>query len=137
KSTNDPASAADLIIEAAYWAPAVMEREDRLMQGAFPGKVGGWFSGLNNLTHRISNGSTLALVPMALSGLVRHVPGIPRIHWPTLRWAGSNFVGDIVPLPVPPHSRGALGAVHGCVDQALRRLAEQAPDAPLIVVAHS
>ena len=77
-------------------------------RGAFPDRVGGWFSGLNNLTHRISNGSSLSLVPLALSGLVRHVPGIPRIHWPTLRWAVSNFVGDIVAYQVTPEQPGGL-----------------------------
>lgn len=137
KSTNDPAANDDLIVESAYWAPAVMEREDRLLAGAFPDRAGGWFSGLNNLTHRISNGSSLSLVPLALSGLVRHVPGIPRIHWPTLRWAVSNFVGDIVAYQVTPTSRVVYDAVHACLDEALHRLAVWAPDAPLVVVAHS
>lgn len=137
KSTNDQAANDDLIIESAYWAPAVMEREDRLLAGAFPDRAGGWFSGLNNLTHRISNGSSLAMVPMALSGIVRHVPGLPRIHWPTLRWAVSNFVGDIVAYQVTPSSRVVYDAVHACVDEALAALAVRAPEAPLIVVAHS
>jgi len=137
KSTNDPAANDDLIVESAYWAPAVMEREDRLLAGAFPDRASGWFSGLNNLTHRISNGSSLSLVPLALSGLVRHVPGIPKIHWPTLRWAVSNFVGDIVAYQVTPTSRVVYDAVHACIDEALYRLAERAPDAPLVVVAHS
>jgi len=114
-----------------------MEREDRLLAGAFPELIGRWFSGLDNLTHRISNGSNLSLVPLALSTLVRHIPGIPRIHWPTLRWAVSTFVGDIVAYQVTPNSRVVYDAVHACVDDALHRLAEQAPDAPLIVVAHS
>ena len=108
KSTNDPAADADLIVESAYWAPAVIEREDRLLRAAFPDRVGGWFSGLNNLTQRISNGSSLSMLPLALSGLVRHVPGIPKIHWPTLRWAVSNFVGDIVAYQVTPNSQGGL-----------------------------
>ena len=62
---------------------------------------------------------------------------MPRIHWPTLRWAVSNFVGDIVAYQVTPNSRVVYDAVHACVDEALQRLAAQAPDAPLIVVAHS
>ena len=65
------------------------------------------------------------MVPLALSGLVRHVPGIPKIHWPTLRWAVSNFVGDIVAYQVGPNSRVVYDAVHACVDEALRRLAAQ------------
>jgi hypothetical protein len=137
KSANDPSADGDLLIEAAYWAPAVMDREDRLLAGAFPDRAGGWFSGLNNLTHRISNGSSLAMVPMALSGIVRHVPGLPRVHWPTLRWAVSNFVGDIVAYQVSPNSRVVYDAVHACVDEALAALAAKAPDAPLVVVAHS
>ncbi|HEY8059363.1 MAG TPA: hypothetical protein VID94_11450, partial [Acidimicrobiales bacterium] len=104
---------------------------------AFPDRAGGWFSGLNNLTHRISNGSNLSLLPLALSGLVRHVPGMPRIHWPTLRWAVSNFVGDIVAYQVTPNTRVVYDAVHAEVAKALGRLAERAPDAPLFVVAHS
>ncbi len=137
RSTNGAAAVDDLLIESAYWAPAVMDREDRLLKGAFPDRAGGWFSGLNSLTHRISNGSNLSLLPLALSGLVRHVPGIPRIHWPTLRWAVSNFVGDIVAYQVTPNTRVVYDAVHACVDEALRRLAAKAPDAPLIVIAHS
>ena len=137
RSTNGAAAVDDLLIESVYWSPAVMEREDRLLKGAFPDRAGGWFSGLNNLTHRISNGSNLSLLPLALSGLVRHVPGMPRIHWPTLRWAVSNFVGDIVAYQVSPNSRVVYDAVHACIDEALQRLAAQAPDAPLIVVAHS
>ena len=137
KSTNDPAADADLIVESAYWAPAVAEREDRLMRAAFPDRVGGWFGGLNNLTQRISNGSSVAMVPLALSGLVRHVPGIPKIHWPTLRWAVSTFVGDIVAYQVGPNSSVVYDAVHACVDEALARLAAKAPEAPLVVVAHS
>ena len=90
KSTNHSSANDDLIVESAYWAPAVMDREDRLLHGAFPERVEGWFSGLNNLTHRISNGSSISLLPLALSGLVRHVPGIPKIHWPTLRWWASG-----------------------------------------------
>jgi hypothetical protein len=136
-STRSRAANDDLIIESAYWAPAVMEREDLLMRRAFPDRVGGWFSGLNNLTHRVSNGSSVAMVPLALSGLVRHVPGIPKIHWPTLRWAVSNFVGDIVSYQITPNSRVVYDAVHARVDEALARLAQQAPDAPLVVVAHS
>ena len=46
-------------------------------RSAFPDRAAGWFTGLNKLTHRISNGSSLSLVPLALSGLVRHVPGHP------------------------------------------------------------
>lgn len=137
RSTNHSASATDLIIESVYWAPAVMEREDRLLASAFPDRAAGWFTGMNKLTHRISNGSNLSLVPLALSGLVRHVPGIPKIHWPTLRWAVSNFVGDIVAYQVTPNTRVVYDAVHALFDQAMKRLAEQAPDAPLIVIAHS
>lgn len=136
-ATNDPRANDDLIIESAYWAPAVAEREDRLSQRAVPGFASGWFGAMNRLTQKVATGSTLALVPLALSGLVRHVPGIPRIHWPTLRWAVTNFVGDVVSYQVSPHSREVYDAVHARVREALARLAEQAPDAPLFVVAHS
>ncbi|WP_395726805.1 hypothetical protein [Nakamurella sp.] len=136
-ATGYPDADDDLIIESAYWAPAVVEREDRLERRVVPGFAAGWFGAMNKLTQKVATGSTLALVPLALSGLVRHVPGIPRIHWPTLRWAVTNFVGDVVSYQVSPHSREVYDAVHGRVREALDRLAEQAPDAPLFVVAHS
>jgi hypothetical protein len=136
-ATNDPNADDDLVIESAYWAPAVVEREDRLSERAVPGFASGWFSAMNKLTQKVATGSTLSLVPLALSGLVRHVPGIPRVHWPTLRWAVTNFVGDVVSYQVSPHSRVVYDAVHAEVADALTRLAEQAPDAPLFVVAHS
>ncbi len=136
-ATNQPNADDDLVIESAYWAPAVIEREDRLSERAVPGFASGWFSAMNKLTQRVATGSTLSLVPLALSGLVRHVPGIPRIHWPTLRWAVTNFVGDVVAYQVSPHSREVYDAVHDRVREALARLAQQAPDAPLFVVAHS
>lgn len=137
KAATDPKAADDLIIESVYWAPAVMEREDRLLRAAFPDRTSGWFAGLNKLTHNVSNGSNLSLLPLALSGLVRHIPGIPKIHWPTLRWAVSNFVGDIVAYQVTPHTRVVYDGVHNRFDEALHRLAERAPDAPLFVIAHS
>jgi hypothetical protein len=137
KATGDASADDSLVVESVYWAPAVIDREDHLLESAFPDRATGWFATLNKLTHRVSNGSTLSLVPLALSGLVRHVPGIPRIHWPTLRWAVSNFVGDIVAYQVTPNSRYVYDAVHERVDQALRRLGERAPDAPLCVIAHS
>ncbi len=137
KATGGASANDNLVVESVYWAPAVIEREDHLLESAFPDRAAGWFSGLNKLTHQVSNGSTLSLIPLALSGIVRHVPGIPRIHWPTLRWAVSNFVGDIVAYQVTPNSRVVYDAVHDRVDQGLRRLAEKAPDAPLCVIAHS
>lgn len=136
-ATGIPNADDDLVIESAYWAPAVVDREDRLSERAVPGFASGWFSAMNKLTQKVATGSTLSLVPLALSGLVRHVPGIPRIHWPTLRWAVTNFVGDVVSYQVSPHSREVYDAVHAEVARALARLAEQAPDAPLFVVAHS
>lgn len=137
EATGYPNADDDLVIESAYWAPAVVEREDRLGERAVPGFAAGWFSAMNKLTQKVATGSTLALVPLALSGLVRHVPGIPKIHWPTLRWAVTNFVGDVVSYQVSPHSREVYDAVHARVREALDRLAEQAPEAPLFVVAHS
>jgi hypothetical protein len=136
-ATGFPNADDDLVVESAYWAPAVVDREDRLSERAVPGFASGWFSAMNTLTQKVATGSTLALVPLALSGLVRHVPGIPKIHWPTLRWAVTNFVGDVVSYQVSPHSREVYDAVHDRVRQALARLADQAPDAPLFVVAHS
>jgi len=136
-ATNDPNADDDLVIESAYWAPAVVEREDRLSERAVPGFASGWFSAMNKLTQKVATGSNLSLVPLALSGLVRHVPGVPKIHWPTLRWAVTNFIGDVVSYQVSPHSREVYDAVHAEVAKALGRLADRAPDAPLFVVAHS
>ncbi|WP_420120399.1 hypothetical protein [Nakamurella sp.] len=136
-ATGHPDADRDLVIESAYWAPAVVEREDRLGRRAVPGFASGWFSTMNRLTQKVATGSTAALVPLAVSGLVRHVPGIPRMHWPTLRWAVTNFVGDVVAYQVSPHTREVYDAVHERVREALDRLADRAPDAPLFVVAHS
>jgi len=105
KATGGHEGDNELIVESVYWAPAVMEREDRLLRAAFPERAGIWFSGMNWLTHRISNGSNLALLPLALSGLVRHVPGVPKIHWPTL--GGQQLRRRHRPLPGhPAHPRG-------------------------------
>lgn len=136
-ATGRPDADRDLVIESAYWAPAVVEREDRLRRRAVPGVAAGWFSAMNRLTQKVATGSTVALVPLAVSGLVRHVPGISQVHWPTLRWAVTTFVGDVVAYQVSPHSREVYDAVHERVREALDRLADRAPDAPLFVVAHS
>jgi hypothetical protein len=136
-ATGDERADDDLIIESAYWAPAVLARQDRLSERTVPGFASGWFGAMDRLTQKVATGSTLSLLPLALSGLVRHVPGIPKIHWPTLRWAVTSFVGDVVAYQVSPHSREVYDAVHAEVAKALARLAERAPDAPLFVVAHS
>ena len=124
-ATNDERADDDLIIESAYWAPAVLARQDRLSERTVPGFASGWFGAMDRLTQKVATGSTLSLLPLALSGLVRPVPGIPKIHWPTLRWAVTSFVGDVVAYQVSPHSREVYDAVHAEVAKALARLAER------------
>ena len=45
KATGGQEGDGELVVESVYWAPAVMEREDRLLRAAFPDRAGIWFRG--------------------------------------------------------------------------------------------
>ena len=68
KATGGHEGDSELMVESVYWAPAVMEREDRLLRAAFPYRAGIWFSGMNWLTHRISNGSATSVSTRRCAG---------------------------------------------------------------------
>ena len=130
-------SAPQLEVEAAYWIPVVADGLDKVAQRAFGNRFAGWTRRLDTLVHRVDNGSFLAMLPLLASGLLWRVPGLPNVHWPTLRWAFTYFVGDLVAYQDAEDTDGNYQAIHGCIDDALAKLAERAPQAPLCVIAHS
>lgn len=129
--------APELEVEAAYWIPVVAPGLDKVVQQAFGTGFASWTGRLNQIVHHINNGSLLAMLPLVVSGLLRHVPGLKSANWPTLRWAFTYFVGDLVAYQVAQGNNVNYEAIHGCLDQALANLAERAPDAPLCVISHS
>ncbi len=69
--------------------------------------------------------------------MLGRVPGLPKAHWPTLRWAVTYFLGDVIAYQIAEGSDVNYEAIHARLDEALATLAERAPDAPLCVIAHS
>jgi hypothetical protein len=130
-------SAPQLEVEAAYWIPVVADSLDKVAQRAFGDRFTDWTRHLDRLVHRIDNGSFLAMLPLLVSGLLWRLPRLPKVHWPTLRWAFTYFVGDLVAYQDAEDTDGNYHAIHGCIDDALAKLAERAPGAPLCVIAHS
>ena len=128
---------AELEIEAAYWIPVVEPGLNRIVNASFGDGFASWTRRLDALVHRIDNGSFLAMLPLVVSGLLGRVPGLPKAHWPTLRWAVTYFLGDVIAYQIAEGSDTNYDAIHARVDQALATLAERAPDAPLCVIAHS
>lgn len=128
---------ADLEIEAAYWIPVVEPGLNRVVRVSFGDRFTGWTQWLDGLVHRINNGSFLAMLPLIVTGLLGQVPGLPRAHWPTLRWAVTYFLGDVIAYQVAESSDVNYDAIHAPLDDALANLAKRAPDAPLCVIAHS
>ncbi|WP_156689330.1 hypothetical protein [Mycobacterium sp. Marseille-P9652] len=131
------AEAAQLEIEAACWIPVVEPGLDKIVRASFGRGFAGWAQRLDHLVHRINNGSYLAMLPVVVSGLVGRIPGLPKAHWPTLRWAVTYFLGDVIAYQIAEGSDANYDAIHACLDEALATLAERAPDAPLCVIAHS
>lgn len=137
RATGDAGSAERLEIEPAYWIPAVAGYQDLLVDRVFPAPTRRWFSTLNSLVHRANNGSLGALLQLLASGVLPKVPFVPRVEWPTLKWAFTYFVGDIVAYQMTNNSREVYDAIHAHVSRALERLAQRAPSAPLCVISHS
>jgi hypothetical protein len=129
--------AARLEIEAAFWIPVVEPGLDTIVKASFGHGFAGWTRRLDDLVHRINNDSYLAMVPLLLSGVLGRVPGLPKAHWPTMRWAVTYFLGDVIAYQIAEGSDANYDAIHACMDGALANLAERAPDAPLCVIAHS
>jgi hypothetical protein len=131
------AEAAELEIEAAFWIPVVEPGLDKIVRASFGQGFAGWAQRLDDLVHRINNNSYLAMVPLVVSGVLSRVPGLPKAHWPTLRWAVTYFLGDVIAYQIAEGSDANYDAIHDRLDEALATLAERAPDAPLCVIAHS
>jgi hypothetical protein len=131
------AQAAELEIEAAFWIPVVEPGLDKIVRASFGPGFAGWTRRLDDLVHRINNNSYLAMLPLVVSGLLGRVPGLPKAHWPTLRWAVTYFLGDVIAYQIAEGSDVNYEAIHARLDEALATLAERAPDAPLCVIAHS
>jgi hypothetical protein len=131
------AEAAELEIEAAFWIPVVEPGLDKIVRASFGQGFAGWAQRLDDLVHRINNNSYLAMVPLVVSGVLSRVPGLPKAHWPTLRWAVTYFLGDVIAYQIAEGSDVNYDAIHARLDKALAALAERAPDAPLCVIAHS
>jgi hypothetical protein len=129
-------AAANVLIERAYWIPVVADGEDSLAKRALPRRFPAWAGFLNSLVHLVDIGSTAAMMPLALTGLVRWLPGLRGANWPTLRWAMTYFLGDVIAYQDGPGSPPYEG-IHAQVNAALGRLAQRAPEAPLCVISHS
>jgi hypothetical protein len=110
---------------------------DKIVRLSFGDRFAGWSKRLDWLVHRINNGSFVAMVPLVVSGLLGRVPGLPRAHWPTLRWAVTYFLGDVIAYQTAEGSDANYDAIHASLREALATLAKRAPDAPLCVIAHS
>jgi len=139
KHTGDQESAGDaLIIEPAYWVPVVAGHEDRLLQHTFDARTKSYYQVLDRWVAQVDAGSALALAPLAATGLLRKVPGITNMDFPTLRCLMTYFVGDAVAYQVTQSDSRVYDAIHAKIDMALHRLAKRAgPQAPLCIVAHS
>ena len=127
----------DLVIEAAYWIPVVERGLNTIVERSFGDGFTRWVRWLDGLVHRIDNGSYLAMIPLVVSGVLGRVPGLPKAHWPTLRWAVTYFLGDVIAYQTAEGSDVNYDAIHARIDDALAKLAQRAPDAPLCVIAHS
>lgn len=132
-----------LVIEPAYWIPAVAQHEDRVLNSTFGTMTTPYFQVLDKLVAKVGAGSVLALVPLGAAFLLRIVPGIGALHYPALRWATTYFLGDAVAYQVTSDQTSAESSqvydeIHARISAALHSLAERAgPEAPLCVVAHS
>ncbi|MFN8199211.1 MAG: hypothetical protein U0R72_12915 [Nakamurella multipartita] len=106
-ATNDERADDDLIIESAYWAPAVLARQDRLSERTVPGFASGWFGAMDRLTQKVATGSTLSSrYATALSGLVRR-PGDPQDPLADPALGGDQLRRRRGRLPgLPAQSRG-------------------------------
>lgn len=129
--------AAKLEVEAAYWIPVVEPSLNQIVVKSFGDGFTGWVRWLDGLVHRINNGGFLAMVPLVVSGVLGRVPGLPKAHWATLRWAVTYFLGDVIAYQTAEGSDVNYDAIHARIDDALANLARRAPDAPLCVIAHS
>jgi hypothetical protein len=127
-----------LVIKPAPWGQVSQPYEDRLLR-RLGGERGKWFyDWLNRTADNIDAGSMTALAGAGLSALARTLPGGPELHYPTLRWIFSQYLGDMVSYQITPAGSAFYDGVHAVVARTLGELANEAgEDAPLFVLAHS
>jgi hypothetical protein len=127
-----------LVIEPSFWAPELQAIEDQLFDRSFDEAPGGFFTRLTEWVSAIDAGSSGRLLMLMASGALRWLPGAGRLHYPTMRWVVTQFLGDAVAYQLTPTDRQLYDRIHGRVADALRLLAERAgPAAPLCVISHS
>ena len=127
-----------LAIRPAFWAPEYEGRQDVLLQRMGGGPAQRAFDVLDHLAGEADRGSTLALLAMVASGLIRSIPGVPQFHFPTLRWLIVHYLGDAISYQAGAVDRDLYDGVHRRVATAVHELAvDTGGDAPLCVVAHS
>ena len=127
-----------LVMEPGFWAPEYEQRQDQLLQRMGGGPAQQVFDVLDRLAGAADRGSSLALLAMIASGVVRSLPGVPQFHFPTLRWLIVHYLGDALSYQAGPVDRDLYDGVHRRLARAVHTLAAEAgPDAPLCVVAHS
>ncbi|HEY6793447.1 MAG TPA: hypothetical protein VI248_02055 [Kineosporiaceae bacterium] len=127
-----------LVIRPTFWAPELQNAEDRLYKQCFGDscaqlfrKISGWVTDLNA-------GHSWAALPLAVTSLLRHVPGISQANYPMLRWTAIQFLGDAVAYQQTGKDRKVYDAIHARIADAVHRLADEAGgDAPLCVIGHS
>jgi len=136
--TDGAALQDDLIIRTAFWAPVLQANEDRLMERVGVKSLSGYFDRLARLATRADAGSTLALLSLAASGLLRWLPRARGFHFPTLRWMAIHYISDAIAYQINSADQELYDQIHAVVAKALGELAQDAgEDAPLCVVAHS
>lgn len=127
-----------LVIEPTYWAPELQTIQDELFRRCFGTSREGFFTRLTEWVTAINAGSATRLLLLTATGVLRRVPGVGELHYPTLRWLVTQFLGDAVAYQITPSDRELYDRIHARVAEAVQRLAEQAgATAPLCVIAHS
>lgn len=139
KHTGDVEGAEDaLVIEAAYWVPAVEGQQDKLLSHTYGPGAQRLYHVLTQLVTKVNAGRLLPLIPLTISALIRRVPGIGEPHWPTAKWAFTHFLGDAIAYQIVPGDDAVYRSIHDIIAENLSRLAEKAgPETPLCVISHS
>jgi hypothetical protein len=127
-----------LAIRTVNWGQVAQPYEDRLLARLGDGHGSRFYEWLDRQATNIDGGSVGALVGAALSGFARVLPGGPKLHYPTLRWLLSQYIGDAIAYQITPRDRRLYDQVHAVMARTLSGLATEAgPDAPMCVIAHS
>ena len=127
-----------LAIRPAFWGGVYERRQSVLLDRIGGGPARTVFGVLDKLGGAADRGSSLALLAMVATGLVRSLPGVPQFHFPTLRWLIVHYLGDAISYQAGAIDRALYDGVHRVLAETLHDLAvDTGGDAPLAVVAHS